>query len=141
LSLRAVATDLRVRYSETDQMGIVYHAHYLVWFEIGRTEWCRAAGLPYAEMERDGIFIPVTRMECALRRRSSYDDPIRVLSRMIELSGRGCAFGYEVVNPAGDLLAEGLTHHVFTNAAGKPSRASVDVVRVLERFRMSKEES
>ena len=57
MSLRAVLTDLRVRYSETDQMGIVYHAHYLVWFEIGRTEWCRAAGLPYADMERDGIFI------------------------------------------------------------------------------------
>ena len=56
-------------------MGIVYHAHYLVWFEIGRTEWCRAAGLPYAEMERAGIFIPVTRVECAFRRRSSYDDP------------------------------------------------------------------
>ncbi|HSE62924.1 MAG TPA: thioesterase family protein, partial [Thermoanaerobaculia bacterium] len=58
-----VETDLRVRYSETDQMGIVYHAHYLVWFEIGRTEWCRAAGIPYSDMEKAGLFIPVTRVE------------------------------------------------------------------------------
>ena len=141
MSPRAVATDLRVRYSETDQMGIVYHAHYLVWFEIGRTEWCRAAGLPYAGMERSGLFIPVTRVECVFRRRSSYDDSVRVLTRMAELGGRGCTFGYEVRNPGGDLLAEGATHHVFTNAAGKPARASADVVGVLERFRTSGEES
>jgi acyl-CoA thioester hydrolase len=107
LSLRAVSTDLRVRYSETDQMGIVYHAHYLVWFEIGRTEWCRAAGLPYAEMERSGIFIPVTRVECA----------------------------YEIVNPDGELLAEGSTDHIFTNVEGRPARAAPEVVAALRRFR------
>ena len=116
-------------------MGIVYHAHYLVWFEIGRTEWCRAAGLPYADMERDGIFIPVTRVECAFRRQSSYDDPIRVVSRMTDLSGRGCTFAYEVVNPAGDLLAEGETAHIFTNAEGRPARAAAELVAVLRRFR------
>jgi acyl-CoA thioester hydrolase len=139
LSLRAVSTDLRVRYSETDQMGIVYHAHYLVWFEIGRTEWCRAAGLPYAEMERSGIFIPVTRVECAFRRQSSYDDPIRVQTRMTALGGRGCTFAYEVVNPEGDLLAEGSTAHVFTNIEGRPARAGAEVVEVLRRFRVSGE--
>jgi acyl-CoA thioester hydrolase len=134
--VRAVATDLRVRYSETDQMGIVYHAHYLVWFEIGRTEWCRAAGLPYAEMERSGLFIPVTRAECAFRRRSSYDDPIRVVTRMTELGGRGCTFAYEIVNPAGDLLADGQTRHVFTDAKGRPARGSREVIGTLERFRV-----
>jgi acyl-CoA thioester hydrolase len=139
LSLRAVATDLRVRYSETDQMGIVYHAHYLVWFEIGRTEWCRAAGLPYAEMERSGLFIPVTRAECAFRRRSSYDDPIRVLTRMTELGARGCRFDYEVRNTGEELLAEGATQHVFTNAAGRPARAPGDVVAILESFRTDRE--
>ena len=84
-------------------MGIVYHAHYLVWFEIGRTEWCRAAGIPYAEMERAGLFIPVTRVEASFRRRSSYDDAIRIDSRMAELSGRGCAFAYEVRGEGGEL--------------------------------------
>ncbi len=119
-------------------MGIVYHSHYLVWFEIGRTEWCRAAGLPYAEMERAGLFIPVTRVECAFRRRSSYDDEIRVLTRMTDLGGRGCAFAYEVRNPSGGLLADGATRHVFTDAFGKPRRGDAEVVARLERFRASK---
>ena len=118
-------------------MGIVYHAHYLVWFEIGRTEWCRAAGLPYAGMERSGLFIPVTRVACAFRRRSGYDDPIQVFTRMQDLASRGCTFGYEIHSPAGELLADGSTRHVFTDAAGRPIRGSSDVVAVLDRFRNS----
>ena len=135
--MSAVTTELRVRYSETDQMGIVYHAHYLVWFEIGRTEWCRAAGFPYADMERSGLFIPVTRVEAAFRRRSSYDDPIRIVTRMAELSRRGCTFAYAVRNPADDLLAEGSTSHVFTDASGRPARGPEGTVSALERFRAS----
>jgi len=116
-------------------MGIVYHAHYLVWFEIGRTEWCRAAGLPYAQMERSGLYIPVTRAECAFRRRSSYDDPIRVLTRMSELSRRGCTFSYEVRDSGGELLADGATRHVFTDAAGRACRGGDAVIRTLGAFR------
>lgn len=134
---RAVETNLRVRYSETDQMGIVYHSHYLVWFEIGRTEWCRAAGIPYAAMEQSGLFIPVTRAEGSFRRRSSYDDPIRVVTRMHALSARGCTFAYEVLNPAGDLLAEGSTDHVFTDSSGRPRRAPEETRRLLAEFRSS----
>jgi acyl-CoA thioester hydrolase len=129
--------DLRVRYSETDQMGIVYHAHYLVWFEIGRTEWCRAAGYPYADMERAGLFIPVTRVEAAFRRRSSYDDAVRVVTLMADLSARGCTFGYRVESPEGGLLADGATRHVFTDVEGKAIRAPRDLVDLLERFRDS----
>jgi acyl-CoA thioester hydrolase len=132
---RVVESRLRVRYSETDQMGIVYHAHYLVWFEIGRTEWCRAAGIPYAEMERAGLFIPVTRVEASFRRRSSYDDAVRIESRMAELSGRGCAFAYEVRGDGGDLLADGSTRHIFTDPSGRPRRAPEDILGPLERFR------
>ncbi len=133
--MRAVTTDLRVRYSETDQMGIVYHAHYLVWFEIGRTEWCRAAGHPYADMERSGLFIPVTRVDAAFRRRSSYDDPVRIVTRMATLASRGCTFAYEVKNPSGDLLADGSTSHVFTDAGGRPTRGPADIIAALEAFR------
>ena len=133
--MKVVRSELRVRYSETDQMGIVYHAHYLVWFEIGRTDWCRAAGLPYAGMERAGLFIPVTRVEGTFRRHSSYDDPILVLTRMEALSSRGCTFAYEIRNPAGDLLADGSTRHVFTDASGKACRGSAEIVSGLERFR------
>jgi acyl-CoA thioester hydrolase len=134
---RIVASRLRVRYSETDQMGIVYHAHYLVWFEIGRTEWCRAAGIPYAQMERAGLYIPVTRVEASFRRRSSYDDPIRIDACMAELSGRGCTFAYEVLGERDELLADGSTRHIFTDPAGKPCRAPAEILDPLERFRAS----
>jgi acyl-CoA thioester hydrolase len=130
-----VETRLRVRYSETDQMGIVYHAHYLVWFEIGRTEWCRAAGIPYAAMERSGLFIPVTRVEASFRRKSSYDDAILVQTRMAELSARGCAFAYEVRGPEGEVLADGSTRHVFTDPSGRHRRAPREILATLERFR------
>ncbi len=133
--MRTVESQLRVRYSETDQMGIVYHSHYLVWFEIGRTDWCRAAGIPYAEMEKNGLFIPVTRVEASFRRRSSYDDPIRVITRMGTLSPRGCVFEYEIRDPEGQLLAEGSTHHVFTDPSGKPRRADPEVIAALQRYR------
>ncbi len=126
---------LRVRYSETDQMGNVYHSHYLVWFEIGRTEWCRAAGIPYADMERAGLFIPVTRVEASFRRRSSYDDAVRVETWMDELSSRGCAFAYEARGPEAQLLADGSTRHVFTDPAGRPRRAPPEILGPLERFR------
>ena len=86
-------------------------------------------------MERSGLFIPVTRVDCAFRRRSSYDDPIRVRTRMTALGGRGCTFSYEVLNPGGDLLAEGATEHVFTNVKGRPARAAAEVVAALRRFR------
>jgi acyl-CoA thioester hydrolase len=135
--MREVETHVRVRYSETDQMGIVYHAHYLVWFEIGRTEWCRAAGYPYAGMERDGLFIPVTRVEAAFRRRSSYDDAIRIVTAMTELSGRGCTFGYRIESPDEDVLADGATRHVFTDTSGRAIRAPRELLDGLERYRDS----
>ena len=77
----------------------------------------------------------MTRAECAFRRRSSYDDPIRVFTRMSALSGRGCTFSYEIRDPAGALLADGATRHVFTDSAGRACRGSDDVIRTLETFR------
>jgi len=136
---RAVETTLRVRYSETDQMGIVYHAHYLVWFEIGRTEWCRAAGLPYAGMEAAGLFIPVTRVSCSFRGRPRYDDAITVRTVMRELARRGCEFAYEVNGPQGARLAEGSTRHVFADAEGRARGAPAEMVEGLRRFRDGKQ--
>jgi acyl-CoA thioester hydrolase len=132
---RAVETELRVRYSETDRMGIVYHGAYVTWFEVGRTEYCRAAGVPYRRMEDDGLLILVTRVECAYRRPARYDDRIVVRSRLTELSSRGVAFGYEVRGEGDALLADGSSRHVFADAAGRPARAPADVVAALQRFR------
>jgi acyl-CoA thioester hydrolase len=130
-----VETALRVRYSETDRMGIVYHAHYIVWFEIGRTEYCRAAGIPYRAMEDAGLLILVTAVACTYRRSARYDDPVVVRARMTELSARGCAFGYEIAGPDGARLADGSSRHVFADSTGRPRRAPDEILRPLSRFR------
>src|SRR5262249_52764098 len=85
-SMRGVATPVRVRYAETDRMGIVYHAHYIVWFEIGRTNYCRAAGMPYRAMEDSGLWILVTAVDCKYRGPARYDDEVRVRAELSELA-------------------------------------------------------
>jgi acyl-CoA thioester hydrolase len=132
---RVVETELRVRYSETDRMGIVYHGAYVVWFEVGRTEYCRAAGFPYRRMEDDGLWILVTRVECVYRRPARYDDRIFVRARVIELASRGLAFAYEVVDERGERVADGTSRHLFADPEGRPTRAPAAVVEALERFR------
>jgi acyl-CoA thioester hydrolase len=118
---RAVDISLRVRYAETDKMGVVYHAHYLVWFEIGRTEYCRAAGIPYRRMEEEGIFIPVTAAECTYRRPARYDDTVTIRTRLGNAGSRGLSFFYEAsAADDGRLLATGSTRHIFTGEAGRP---------------------
>jgi acyl-CoA thioester hydrolase len=133
--MRTVETRLRVRYSETDRMGIVYHAHYISWFEIGRTEYCRAAGVPYRQLEDAGLLILVTAVECRYRRSARYDDEVRVATSLSELASRGLAFSYEVFDADGRRLADGATRHVFADSGGRPTRAPADVVDVLARFR------
>jgi len=133
--MRTVEIALRVRYAETDQMGIVYHSHYAVWFEIGRTEFCRAAGMPYRQLEESGLRIPVTGLECKYRRPARYDDDLRVRTSLSELSPRGLTFRYDVLDREGRRMADGSTRHIFADAQGKPRRAPEDVVRALESFR------
>lgn len=132
---RVVETELRVRYSETDRMGIVYHGAYVSWFEVARTEYCRAAGFPYRRMEDDGLLILVTRVECVYRRPARYDDRVFVRARVTDLASRGLAFAYEVVDEKGRRLADGATRHVFADAAARPARAPDEVLEALERFR------
>ena len=131
---RVVETELRVRYSETDRMGIVYHGAYVSWFEVARTEYCRAAGFPYRRMEDDGLLILVTRVECVYRRPARYDDRIFVRARVTGLASRGLAFAYEVVDENGERLADGATRHLFADVAGRPARAPGEVLEALERF-------
>lgn len=132
---RVVETELRVRYSETDRMGMVYHGAYVAWFEVGRTEFCRAAGFPYRRMEDDGLWILVTRVECVYRRPARYDDRIFVGARMTELGSRGIAFAYEVVNEQRERVADGASRHVFADPTGRPVHAPAEVVAALESFR------
>ncbi len=106
-------TRFRVRYAETDAAGIVHHAAYLVWLEEGRSALSRLLGLPYAELERGGIDLVLTRAEVRYRRPARYDEEVEVWARVESARSRGMRFGYRVHRAAdGELLAEGLTDHV-----------------------------
>lgn len=95
-------TELRVRYAETDQMGVVYHAHYLVWCEVGRTDFIRALGVPYAEMERQGVRLAVAEATVRYHAGARYDDRIRVETRLTEVRSRMVTFAYRILRDAED---------------------------------------
>src|SRR5438552_3931101 len=112
---------LRVRYAETDKMGVVYHANYLVWFEIGRTEFCRARGFSYRDLEEDeNAFLVVAESYCRYKAPAYYDDELIVRTHITELRRRSLRFGYEIVRVSdGVVIAEGETGHVVTDATGR----------------------
>lgn len=110
-------TILRVRYSETDKMGIVYYANYLVWFEIGRAEFCRARGFSYRDMEEnDDAFLVVAESYCRYKAAAYYDDELIIRTHITELRRRSLRFGYEILRLSdGQIIAEGETGHVVTD--------------------------
>ncbi|HEV2350222.1 MAG TPA: thioesterase family protein [Terriglobia bacterium] len=116
------STEFRVRYAETDQMGIVYYANYLVWFEIGRTDFCRQVGFAYRDMEaEDGLYIMVAEARCRYKAPARYDDEIIVRTRVSSCRKRVLVFEYEIYRKANDeLLASGETVHVITDRDGRP---------------------
>lgn len=115
-------TMLRTRYGETDQMGIIYHPNYYIYFEMGRTEFMReAAGMSYKELEGAGIMLPLAETHCRYRIPAKYDDELTVKTSINELTVARIAFAYQLVrNSDGVILAEGETVHAFTNSQGKP---------------------
>jgi acyl-CoA thioester hydrolase len=115
-------TTVRVRYAETDQMGVVYHANYLVWFEVGRVELMRALGVEYKKMEsEDDCHIVVADVHCRYLESARYDEILRVRTRISESRSRIVKFAYEVFREAdGTLLATGGTTHVICGSNGKP---------------------
>src|SRR5215813_7375042 len=114
-------TRFRVRYAETDQMGVVYYANYLVWMEVGRTDFCKEIGFNYKDMEREGVFLVVTEATCRYLAPARYDDPIVVVSRLERINRRQMTFGYSIQNEeTGKRLAEGSTVHIPVGVDQKP---------------------
>jgi len=111
-------TRLRVRYVETDQMGVVYHSNYFIWFEVGRVEFLRQPGFTYRDMERDdGCYIAVVDARCRYKAPARYDDQILVRTFFKNLRASLIHFGYEILRePEMTLLAEGETTHIVTDA-------------------------
>lgn len=114
-------TIIRVRYQETDQMGVVYHGNYLTWFEVGRTEIIRQMGLSYNEMEQLGVRLPVTFANCQYRIPARYDDELLIVTELIKASPIRLEFAYQV-RRGEELLAEGSTGHAFIDKTGKVVR-------------------
>ena len=115
-------TTVRVRYAETDQMGVVYYANFLVWFEIGRVELLRQMGFTYKYMEQhDDTYIVVAEARCRYLRPARYDDVLRIRTAIGEARTRTLRFAYEVVNDvSGERIATGETTHVICDRRGRP---------------------
>ena len=123
MSSKECVVQFRVRYSETDQMGTFYNSRALEWLECGRTELLRAMGLPYAEMERRGVFLPVVEAHVEYRGRARYDDLLNMTSRG-SLAGKArLRVDVEIVQAEGSApVARGYTVHAMTDPAGRPIR-------------------
>lgn len=114
-------TEVRVRYAETDQMGVVYYANYFVWFETGRAEYFRSLGMPYSEVEKNDILLPVLKAFCQYKSSARYDDRVRVVTTVASLQDVRILFKYELFRQeTGELLAIGETEHAFVNRQGRP---------------------
>lgn len=122
---------VRVRYADSDQMGVAYYANYLVWFEVGRTEWLRARGYAYRSLESEGVFLPVTEAACRYLAPSRYDDLVWIVTRVGKLGRTIVRFDYRILKEDGTLAAEGHTEHCFLSREGRPVRAPEAVARVL----------
>jgi acyl-CoA thioester hydrolase len=115
-------TRLRVRYAETDQMGVVYHANHFIWFEVGRVELLRQFGFSYKDMEhKDGCFIAVVGARCRYKAPVHYDDEVIVRTYLKHVREKVIRFGYELRKAeTGELLAEGETTHIVADSSMKP---------------------
>jgi acyl-CoA thioester hydrolase len=121
---RSYETNFRVRYAETDQMGVVYYANYLIWMELGRVEYCRAAGIRYRDMEKaDGVLLAVVEARCRYLYPARYDEEIAVKTWVSKANQRMVEFQYEIRNlQNGRRLASGDTKHMFLGPGMRPLR-------------------
>jgi acyl-CoA thioester hydrolase len=124
---------VRVRYAETDTMGVVYYANYFVWFEVARADWLRQTGWSYREMEAEGFSLPVLEAHCVYRQPARYDDALAVRASASLASPARVQFTYEVVRPDDAvMLATGHTVHVSVDRAGRPCRLPERVRALLQ---------
>ena len=131
MRMKEHTASVRVRYGETDQMGVVYHANYLLYFEEGRTELLRRTGLPYGELEARGILLVVTEAACRYRAPARYDETLEIRTRVDRLGRASVRFVYEVRGADGRLCAEGHTELASVDAGKRLVRLPEDVVERL----------
>ena len=132
--MKSFETQIRVEYHHTDQMGIVHHSNYVKFFEVARTEWLRAAGLTYAEMERRGVMMPIVDVHIKYRMPAYYDELIRVKAMVEQMPMARMTFNYEIHGEDGREIASGSTTLGFIDSVTRrPQRAPQWLMGVLER--------
>jgi acyl-CoA thioester hydrolase len=130
---QVIETILRVRYAETDAMGVVYHANYLVWFEVGRGDYFRALGQDYGQWEQRGYALPVAEVSARYHAPARFADEIAVRTWLEQVRSRGLTLGYEVVKADTRLrLATGWTKHICMDGQGQACRLPSDMLALLE---------
>ncbi|MCD6420747.1 MAG: acyl-CoA thioesterase [Synergistetes bacterium] len=129
-----VLTEIRVRYGETDQMGVVYYGSYYDWFEVGRTEFCRKLGLPYAKWESMGIFLPAVESYCRYKHPVCYDERVEIVTSIKELTATTVTFSYKVRGVEDRrLLAVGYTKHAFVGRNGRLTELPSEIRSLLKK--------
>jgi acyl-CoA thioester hydrolase len=125
-------SSIRVRYAETDQMGVAYHGNYFAWFEVGRTDLLRNLGVTYRDLEKDGLRLPVIEAGARFLRPARYDDVLDIHTRVSSLGGARIGFEYEVRRDGTEApLATGSTAHAAVDGRGRPRRLPEDIRRRL----------
>jgi acyl-CoA thioester hydrolase len=119
---RSSASSVRVRYAETDQMGVAYHGNYFEWFEVGRTDLLRSHGVSYKELEAQDLHLPVIEAQARFVRPALYDDVLEIRTEVSALSGARVTFAYEVCRGNDGVLATGSTSHAAVDGRGRPRR-------------------
>ena len=126
--------DIRVRYADVDQMGVVYHANYFAYFESGRAELIRHIWKPYSQLEKEGMILPIIEAGCRYRQGARYDDLLTVCTRVANFSGARLRFEYTIFNNTDNPpLVEGFTVHCIIDRAGRPLRLPADLLVALRR--------
>jgi acyl-CoA thioester hydrolase len=125
--------EIRIRYGETDQMGIVYHGNYAQYFEIGRTEWLRKLGITYKQMEAEGIKLPVVSLAVNFKKSVGYDDVVKVITKLKKRPTASIEFDYELLNEQGEIVTTGNTVLAFINInTNRPTRCPKHILDKLQ---------
>jgi acyl-CoA thioester hydrolase len=128
-----VETTVRVRYAETDAMGVVYHTNYLIWFEVGRGDYIRQKGSDYADFEAQGFYLPVSEVDARFIAPARYGDLLTIRTWVNELRSRSLTFAYEVMmQETGQVLVTGHTRHICTDREGRVRVISREMRELLE---------
>jgi len=132
MTKETVDIEVRVRYAETDKMGVAYYANYFIWFEVGRAELCRKKGFSYADLESLGYILVVTDAHCRYRNSAKYDEMLLIRTRLKGVNKRMITFGYQLLKKGSEeILAEGETSHLSIGPNGKPKSLPEKFVALL----------